>query len=166
MMITAADLEGESFRNDAHYNMGKAGYGYGYRSINYPRLRFIDKTYRQEQRTTRTWYVDGAECPSYEDAIEALNKPPVLTDEEKATLEKIPQEFVDARKLANTLAGCEREGARLEPGTPHYSVRLILTSLHDKGVIEYGRNPERSDGQPWDDIVPEHLRWSPTIRRC
>lgn len=171
-MITAAEIEGAACFDDVHYNMGfdehgrQKGYGYGYCFTNFPRLRFIDRVYKTEgNRRTRTWYVDGAECADLPAAIAALNKPAVLTDDERAALERIPVEFVDLRKMEDQLAGCEHPEGAIEPGTPHAIATDLIHRLRAKGAVELGKQPDRSDGEPWHETVPEHLRWSPTIRR-
>lgn len=171
-MITAADIEGAECFSDAHYNMGfdergrQKGYGYGYRFTKYPRLQFIDRAYyNTENRHTRTWYVDGLECADLAAAIEALNVPPVLTDDEKAALERIPPEFMSYRGLIDQLAGGKNPDGAIMPDTPHSKAHHLIDGLRNKGVVEMGKAPERSDGAPWSEILPEHLRWSPTIRR-
>lgn len=171
-MITAADIEGAECFDDAHYNMGfdergrQKGYGYGYCFTKFPRLRFIDRTYKTEgNRRTRTWYVDGAECACLEAAIWALNEPVVLTKDEQAALERIPAEFVSYRRMVDQLAGCEKPEGAIMPDTPHSKAHHLIDGLRAKGVVELGKHPDRSDGEPWSEIVPEHLRWSPTIRR-
>jgi hypothetical protein len=154
----------------AHYNMGRNGYGYGYRCEEFPRISFIDRDYRPtkenpDARMVREWYVDGAKVESVEAAARALAKPPTLTDDEKRILESIPPEFVPARKLEDDLAGVERPSGGIKSETPHSRVLRVLYVLHAKGLIQYGKTPERDDGKPWSDAVPEHMRWSPTIRR-
>jgi hypothetical protein len=171
-MIIAADIEGAECVEDAHYNMGyddegrQKGYGYGHSFTSFPRLRFIDRVYKTERnRRTRTWYVDGTECADLAAAIEALNKPAILTEDEQAALALIPSEFVSYREMIDRLAGCEKPDGAIMPDTPHSKAHDVAGRLRAKGVVEMGRHPDRSDGQPWSEIVPEHLRWSPTIRR-
>lgn len=171
-MIAASDLLGAMFQQTAHYNMGRSGYGYGWECESYPRVMFIDRTFRPckehpDGATTRTWYVDGAEVASVEAAAEVLQKPPVLTEDEARVLELVPFDFTCLRGLEDDLAGTERDqGAVIKWDSPHSRVMGWMHGLHSKGMIEYGRQPGRSDGKPWSDIVPEHLRWSPTVRRA
>ena len=81
-MITLADLEKSTFLEGAHYNMGRKGYAYRYDCVEYPRFRFINRTYRNKRRTVREWYVDGSRVADLDAVVAALNVPPVLTDDE------------------------------------------------------------------------------------
>lgn len=174
MKITRDNIEQASWEYAAHYNMGKLGYGYGHRCEQEPRLSFIDRAYKPSREhpdglNEREWYVDGAstgkESAGLTAALAALLVPPVLTDDEKRILEMVPTDFVGLRALENELAGVPKPAGGVMPDTPHSRVSRWLSSLVDKGMVEYGRQPERSDGEPWSAFVPEHLRWSPTIRR-
>ena len=169
-MPSAADLLGAMFRQNTHYNMGRQGYGYGWECERYPRVTFIDRTFRPSREhpdglQTRTWYVDGAEVASVEAAAEALQMPPTLTEDEARVLELVPFSFMCLRRLEDDLAGVERPKGGIMPETPHSRVLRWLHGLRAKGMIEYGQQPGRSDGRPWGDSVPEHMRWSPTVRR-
>src|SRR3974390_959367 len=70
--VTPAMIEVKMFKSVAHYNMGKAGYGYGYRCIKYPRLSFVDYFFRPSRKNpdgadVRIWYADGKERPNLGD---------------------------------------------------------------------------------------------------
>jgi hypothetical protein len=169
-MVDVSDLMNAIYRQSAHYNMGRSGYGYGYECEKYPRVMFIDRTFRPckehpDGATTRTWYIDGAEVASIEAAAEALQKPPMLSDDERRVLALLPDTFEPLRRVEDDLAGVERPSGGIMPDTPHSRVLGWLHSLRAKGMIEYGKQPDRSDGQSWSDSVPEHMRWSPTVRR-
>jgi len=174
-MITRADIEQATFEYVTHYNMGYVddpdpnvnrhkGYGYGFRCVEFPRLGFIDCVHTLDDGgATRTWNVDGSDVASLEAAIEALNVPPVLTDDEQRILARIPPEFTDLRELEDKLAGVRRPKGGIMPDTPHAHVMDRLRALQDKGMIEYGRQPLSS---VYDPILETEIDcWSPTIRR-
>lgn len=149
-MITKADLG--NFQGGDHYNRGSLGGGWGSRCVKYPRLYFIDWHFKKTRTVEREWTVDGEKVADLEAAIAALNKPPILTLGELAWLEKMPSEWTPLRKLEADLGGIE-------------VCYVWMHALASKGMIEYGKSPERSDGEPWGDSVPEHQRYSPTVRR-
>jgi len=170
--VTPAMLEGVSFDYVAHYNMGRRGYGYGYRCSRWPRLRFTDYVFKPTKEKPdgerkREWFVDGVECLDLGDALAALAGWPALTEDELRVLALVPADFAGLRKTEDDLAGVEHPKDGIRPNTPHSRVLCWLSSLCDKGLVEYGKNKNsgRSDGLPWSDAVPEHMRWSPTIRR-
>lgn len=168
--VTRKDLESASFEYTTHYNMGRAGYGYGYRCVQHPRLSLIHRSFRPSKeepdgKNTETLYVDGDEVADLDAAVARINIPPVLTEDETRILAMIPDEFVSLRTLKDELAGVDCPWGAIMPNTPHARVMDWLSSLAEKGMIEYGKNPNRDDGQPWSDIVPEHARYSPTVRR-
>lgn len=157
-MITAEQVNGSEWRNTAHLNMGRAGYGYEYTSEQYPRIAFIDRTYRPapahpDGKREREWYVDGAPVASFEAAIAALNVSPVFTEDEERILALIPAEPTDLRELEDDLAGVPHPQGAIMPDTPHSRVGGWIRSLARKGAIRYGRR-ELPDG-----------RWSPTVER-
>lgn len=164
--ITMKDLTASHMKERAHLNGGRDWFGYIHQCVEYPRLSRLDKYLRKNRSVESTWRVDGAPVADLGAAVTALNVPPVFTEDEQALLDRIPLEFSNLRKLEDELAGGARAPAS-ERGTdsPHHKVMTLLHSLNDKGALEYGRDPGRSDGPPWSDAVPEHLRWSPTIRR-
>jgi hypothetical protein len=162
--VMTVDIGKVRFTHTAHYNMGKAGYGNGWRCIEEPRLGVIDLVYRPapahpDGKIVRTWSVDGVDCPSLDAALDALMKPPELTDDEKRVLDLIPQEFAPLRVVEDDLAGCSNPKGAIMPDTPHSRVIGWIGSLAAKGKVEYGRLEGRSDGEPWS------MRWSPAIRR-
>lgn len=158
MTLEIGDLDGSVWLNHAHYNLGSGGYGYGYTHKDEPRVRVISYSYRGERREKERkpgelkWFVDGAEVADKAAVICALSTPPVLTDEERVTLERVPAEFVDLRPFETALAGVPHPEGPIEPDTPHARALDLLRRLEDKGAIEYGRC---RDGE----------RSVPTIRR-
>lgn len=138
-LITKDMIEGSPCRNTAHYNTGAAGYGYGFRFDDFPRLIFIDKTYKKERRHEREWYVDGVRVTDLDAAIAALNIAAVMTDDEAATLAMVPLWFTPLRELEDQLAGVPHPDGAIMPNTPHSLVMRLLSQLRDKGAVEYGQ---------------------------
>lgn len=109
MPITVQDLRGQEWQYEAHYNMGPKGYGYGYRCIRYPRLSFIDRTFKPSREhpdwlNTRTWYVDDAEMVSIDAAAEALNVLPKLSTDEARVLDLTDMQARALRIADNSIA--------------------------------------------------------------
>lgn len=168
MTITRDDIDKSTMEYAAHYNMGRAGYGYGFRCVEFSRLMVIDQCYRPSKewpdgKHTRTYYVDGAEVADLAAAIAALNVPPVLTEDEQRILDFIPREFTDLRELEDELAGVPHPKNAIMPDTPHYRVMHWLDGLRNKGMVELGKRKLADDYKPENTFT--HLRWSPTIRR-
>jgi hypothetical protein len=149
-----------------HLNGGAKFFGYIHRCVEHPRLTRRDIYDKKDKSVTSTWRVDGEDVADLAAAVERLNTPAVLTLDEAAALALIPTEFTNLRAVENIVAGCERPSGAIMPNTPHSRAHDVMRSLQAKGAIEYGRSPERSDGLPWADSVPEHLRYSPTVRRA
>lgn len=165
MTITVALLAGTHLRTTAHLNGGREWFGYLFQCIEYPRLQRLDRYYRKDRNVVSVWKVDGQEVESLDAAAEALNVPPILTPEEAVALALVPDEFTNLRQVENLIAGCERLDGIRTSGAIADAITL-LHALRNKGAVELGKSPERSDGQPWADSVPEHLRFSPTIRKA
>jgi len=169
--VTPDMLTGEMFDYALHVHMGsRVGYGYGWRCRRWPRLSYLDRVYKPTKqhpdgRSTRTWSVDGVERLDLGDALAALVGWPTLTEDELRVLALVPAEFTNLRRVEDDLAGVPHPEGGIKPDTPHYRVLRWLDALKDKGLVEYGKSPECGDGLPWHDAVPEHRRWSPTIRR-
>lgn len=160
-MITKEDIG--KFEYAAHYN-ARPDFGHGYRCIKYPRLYIIDWGRKKTRTMEREWQVDGEKVADLDAAIAALNVPAVLTADEQALLDRIPAEFVNLRKLEKELSGTTGH-VTPELAVEEHRVHLLIYCLNNKGALEYGKSPERSDGKPWDDMVPVDQRWSPTVRR-
>lgn len=160
-MITKEDLG--DFEYAAHYN-ARPDFGHGHRCIKYPRLSLIDWGRKKTRTMEREWYVDGQKVSDLDAAIAALNVHPVLTEDEWSLLDRIPTEFVNLRKLEAELSGTT---GHVTPklAVEEHRVFLLMHMLKNKGMLEYGKSPERSDGKPWDSSIPEHMRFSPTVRR-
>ena len=95
-----ADTKDWHVREAAHYNGGRVFFAYLYRCVEQPRLSRYVRCDRKTKTCTTTWRVDGADQPSLEAAIEALNTPPVFDDDELAAIARAPTEFTQ-RSLEN-----------------------------------------------------------------
>jgi hypothetical protein len=164
-MLTWAELEGEMVDYEAHYNMGyhedgKAkGYGYRHRFEKHPRLTFVDYWREPDsptERWERVWQVDGKPVPTFEDAMVAIEIPPVLTPEEAAAFAQVPRVPIRFDALWDVLAGCPRPPGGIMPDTPHGNASRLIDALRDKGVIEMWRHPFEPDMPgplPYDTCV-------------
>ncbi|MFJ7792305.1 hypothetical protein [Pseudomonas sp. NPDC096950] len=66
------DISTLTIREVAHYNGGKAFFAYGYECVQHPRLTLFKRFDRKTKQVTNTWRVDGADQPSFETAVKAL----------------------------------------------------------------------------------------------
>ena len=96
--LTEADAKNWRMVEAAHYNGGKVFFAYLHRCVEQPRLSRYDRYERKTRSVTSTWRVDGADRPSFSDAIEALNTPPAFTDQEVAILRTFSDEPEDRRE--------------------------------------------------------------------
>lgn len=164
--LTAEEIAKLQCKNTMHLNLGRDGYGYGFHSILYPRLGFIDYTYRgrraeKEGRSRkRVWLVDGAHHDTIEAAIEALAKEPTLTEDEAkvlALLGDAPEDLRAFERRAEEALGipAPAEGERHHLNAADEAVRGITA----KDFARLGRRPipPRYEG----DQHP----WTPTIER-
>ena len=97
--ITIETVVAGRLRDAGHLNYGKRGGGTIWQHTTIPRLSAIDRPTLNEEETRRLgvsrlreWSVDGGKAGSLEDAIAALNVPPVFTDEEREVLARVPVE--------------------------------------------------------------------------
>lgn len=164
--ITVEILSGTHLRTIAHINGGSEWFGYRLRCIEYPRLQRLDRYMRKDRSVVSTWAVDGEGVENLAMAAEALNHPPVFTEDEIAALALVPDEFANLRHVQDLIAGHEREPGTATASPEHGRAFGLLYALQDKGAVELGKSPDRTDGKPWDDSVPEHMRFSPTIRKA
>lgn len=95
MTLTEADFNSWRFRkNVMHLNGGKAFFGYGHRCVDQPRLLVIDKFFRKDRSTRRSYLIDDkTPCATLEEALAALSSPPVMTDEERELLRSMPADW-------------------------------------------------------------------------
>lgn len=143
--ITHATVVAGRLRDAGHLNYGKRGGGTIWQHTTIPRLSAIDRPTLSDEETKRLgvsrlreWSVDGGKAGSLEDAIAALNMPPVFTDEEREVLERVPAEWVELHEF--------RTGLGEELGR---QVGLTIMTLRQKGAIENEMRPGPDRRQPW-----------------
>lgn len=160
MTVTRDDILKGQVRCTGHMNFGRDGSGYPHQHVQYPRVGFIDRLYKGKaaekagKRSERIWTLDGKQMDSLDAVVAGLATPPVLSDDEKAVLDRMPTEFRRAREVEAEI-GASDEGR---------SVRIAMMLLSAKGLIEYGREPcEPTDLQK--DLGLEHMSFHPTVRR-
>lgn len=114
-MLTKTDFDGWRFnRDDVHFNGGREFFGWGHRCIDQPRLLVIDKYFRKERSTQRSYLIDGkTPCATLEEALTALAVPPKLSDDLLVLLRGLSDEWIDA------------DG------------RVPYLPLHDMGLMEF-----------------------------
>jgi hypothetical protein len=122
-IVTESDFNGWRFNRDAvHFNGGREFFGWGHRCIDQPRLLVIDKYFKKDRSSQRSYLIDGkTPCATLSDALAALSIPPSLTDAERAKLRAIAA-FDWIRPLE----------------------RAPLLPLADMGLIEWGRDAENN----------------------
>jgi hypothetical protein len=141
-VITKDDIENGETNYESQHAMGtQGGIGRGYRYVKYPRLKRIDRWWSNPREFERQWFVDGVEHPTLEAALFALNLPVFLTAEEKAALERIPDEYVSYHAVWAEIAG-EPVPQIIERGTPVEHANWLLDSLRNKGMIEFLPTPK------------------------
>lgn len=100
--MTPEDFEKWRFQRDVvHFNGGSTFFGWGHRCLDQPRLLMIDKYFKKDRSTQRSYLVDGkTACATLDEALAALAAPPALTDEEFRLLEALPADewFVPERR--------------------------------------------------------------------
>lgn len=119
--FTEADYKSWRFLKDAmHINGGKEFFGYGHRCIDQPRLLVIDKYFKRDRSTQRSYIIDGkTPCPSLDEALAALSNPPELEANDLARLRSVPDDW-----------------HRPED-------RFPLVALADVGFVEWGRDADK-----------------------
>ena len=149
--ITHETVIAGRLRDAGHLNYGKRGGGTIWQHTTIPRLSAIDRPTLSEEETKRLgvsrlreWSVDGGKAGSLEDAIAALNVPPVLTDEEREVLERVPAEWVELHGF--------RTGLGDELGR---QVGLTIMTLRQKGAVENEMRPGPDRRQPWIRRAPD-----------
>lgn len=117
---TEADFNRWRFqRNAVHFNGGKVFFGYGHRCVTQPRLLVIDKFFKKDRATKRSYVVDGKTTfEALPEALAALSAPPVITADDIELLRKLPDDW-----------------SRQSPRSPYLP-------LGEMGLIEWGRDNE------------------------
>lgn len=124
MTITMEEARTWKMRERAHYNGGKEWFGYGHQGIEQPRLYRIDRYMRKDRSVVSEWQVDGEKVDSFEAAVDRLNTPPVLSNEERAFLAEVPDDWAPCKEV------------RALPVTGDNDVHHVTHYLDRKGLIE------------------------------
>lgn len=122
-------------RRIAHLDLGKDGHADVYWCLDTPRLSFMDKQL-VVQGFKRVFSVDGEVCHDFADALERLEVPVELTDEERGWFDSLPSAWTD-------LIQWEK---RTFSSTGRATQALI--QLRNKGLIELKSNL-KSPSHPW-----------------
>jgi hypothetical protein len=120
--FSEADFNSWAFdRNALHINGGKEFFGYGHRCVTHPRLLVIDKYFKRDRSTQRSYMIDGRiTCLSLQAALDALSVPPMIGAGDVDLLRKLPSD----------------DWSRPETRAPYLS-------LADMGLIEWGRDGQK-----------------------
>ncbi len=122
--LTKADAANWHMQESTHYNGGEVFFAYLHRCIEQPRLSRFDRYDRKPKSVTSTWRTDGIDHASMDEAIEALNTPPVFDAEELAFLATAPEDWA-------------KKGP---PGTIDWTVNDRVVN---KGAVEWERGSWR-----------------------
>ena len=149
-VITIETVRAGRLRDAGHLNYGKRGGGTIWQHTTISRLSAIDRPTLNDEETKRLgvsrlreWSVDGGRAGSLEDAIAALNVPPVLTDEEREVLDFVPQEWTQLVPFRRALgAGLGRD------------IGITILTLRQKGFVENELRPGPERHQPWIRRAP------------
>lgn len=122
MSFTVADFNGWLFKHDdVHFNGGKEFFGWGHRCVDQPRLLIIDKHFRRDRSTQRSYLIDGrTPCTTLDEALAALSVPPAVGADDIALLRTLPPDG----------------WSRPEQRAPYIPVA-------EMGLIEWGRDEEK-----------------------
>jgi hypothetical protein len=120
--LTPSDFDRWQFKRDAvHFNGGQEFFGWGHRCIDQPRLLVIDKYFKKDRSSQRSYLIDGrTPCTTLDEALAALSVPPVVTDAD--------------RELLQQLSSSE-DWTRPEKRAP-------FLPLADMGLVEWGRDAD------------------------
>lgn len=120
-LYTEQDYNGWKFRkNSMHLNGGAVFFGYGHTCVDQPRLVVIDKYFKKDRSSKRTYVVDGrSACETLDAALAALSEPPKLSAEDFALLREAPDG--EYRRVEN---------------------RVRFLELAHMGMIEWGRDAD------------------------
>lgn len=118
MKLTEADYNGWRFNHNVmHINGGRAFFGYGHRCVDQPRLLVIDKYFKADRSTKRSYLIDEkTACETLDEALAILSEPPKPSAEQLGLLHMASDEWFRPEK------------------------RAPFASLAAMGFIEYGRD--------------------------
>lgn len=157
--LTADEIAKLSFKETMHLNLGSGSYGYGYQAALYPRLGFIDYTYRGRRAEKegcsrrRVWRVDGANHATIEEAIAALAKEPVLTEDEVKVLALLGDAPEDLRAFERRAEEALGIPAPADGTNDRNAADEAIYGLGNKDFIRSGRRSieprYEGDKRPW-----------------
>ncbi len=165
--LTTEDLAGPQFQCTMHMNLGGGSYGYGYRSIKFPRIGYLDYGYRGARAKKegcagrRIWTLDGAPVDSKEAAMEGHAVAPTVTEREHKVLDLVPYEFTPLRELEMKISTDLGDEIRESPYAQMSS--RDINSLNAKGLVELDR--QRDEESKLAGGVLDHLAFTSIIRR-
>jgi hypothetical protein len=116
--FTEADYNAWRFQKNAvHLNGGSVFFGWGHRCIDQPRLLVIDKYFKKDRSTKRSFVVDDSTShATLDEALAALSVPPRPTSVQLELLATVPAEWFRPERRAE------------------------LSPLGAMGLIEWGRD--------------------------
>lgn len=102
MRLTEADFNGWRFRRNAmHFNGGNMFFGWGHRCVDQPRLLVIDKYFKADRSTKRSYLIDDkTPCETLDEALALLSAPPSPSSEELDLLRTASDEWFRPEKRA------------------------------------------------------------------
>lgn len=166
--LTDEDLAGKQWRNSMHMNLGGGSYGYGYRSVLWPRCGYLDFGYRGKRAekegcaSRRVWTLDGAPVDSKEAMMAGHAEPPVLTEREQKVLDLMPDEFAPLRETEKRISEALGDPPPEQVAEAQKCATDVM-ALGAKGLVEIDRvrdETSRMAGGPLD-----HLAYKSVIRR-
>lgn len=95
--ITRDSLKGCKLRLSMHAD-GRGFFADYHTCVEHPRLTRVTRYEKKTRSAAVSWHVDGLAFDSLEAAAAALNAPAILSDEQRATLDKISKDWEDLRK--------------------------------------------------------------------
>ena len=100
--LSEVDYNGWRFIRDAvHFNGGKVFFGYGHRCVDQPRLLVIDKYFKADRSSKRSYLIDDkTACDTLDEALVALSTPPSPSLDEIALLRSASDDWFQAEKRA------------------------------------------------------------------
>lgn len=149
-----ADYNSWRFKRDAvHYNGGKEFFGYGHRCETQPRLLVIDKYFKKDRSAQRSYLVDGKQpFTTLAEALAALDKPPMLSDEELTLLRGLPDGWSYPEKRGDLL--------------PLADMGMIEWRRDEKGVACQRTGAGRVAALYTEEACPGHVAWALDPKVC
>jgi hypothetical protein len=102
MKLTEEDYNGWRFNHNVmHINGGRVFFGYGHRCVDQPRLLVIDKYFKADRSTKRSYLIDEkTACETLDEALAILSEPPKPSTEQLGLLRTASDEWFRPEKRA------------------------------------------------------------------